>query len=194
MKDVGLAEDLAQDALVAALKRWPETGVPGNPGAWLVATARNRAIDEMRRRASLDRKQDQIGYEIDALPGNAVVDPGAAIDDTIGDDRLRLVFITCHPVLSMEARVALTLRLIGGLTTDEIARACFVAEATVAKRTLSDARYDLLNSVSPSPIVELNRAVAISMAVGPAVALELVDALNNMPSPLPATPDRDQVR
>jgi RNA polymerase sigma-70 factor, ECF subfamily len=339
VKDVGLAEDLAQDALVAALERWPETGVPGNPGAWLMATAKNRAIDQMRRRASFDRKQDQIGYEIDALLGNAVVDPDAAIDDTIGDDLLRLVFISCHPVLSMEARVALTLRLIGGLTTDEIARAYLVPESTVAqrivraKRTLSDAKvpfevprgpefearlssvlqvlylvfnegysatagedwlrpalcedaarlcrilaglvphepevhgllalmeiqasrgrarigtngepvllldqdrsrwdqmlirrglaaldravelggargpyviqaaitachararvasetdwaqiadlYDLLNSVSPSPIVELNRAVAVSMAVGPAVAIELVDALNDVPS------------
>ena len=92
VKDVGLAEDLAQDALVAALERWPETGVPSNPGAWLMATARNRAIDHMRRNASFDRKQDQIGYEIEALLGSAVPDPDAAIDDTIGDDLLRLVF------------------------------------------------------------------------------------------------------
>ncbi|MDQ2667200.1 MAG: RNA polymerase sigma factor [Gemmatimonadota bacterium] len=339
VKDVGLAEDLAQDALVAALERWPETGVPSNPGAWLMTTAKNRAVDHMRRSASFDRKQDQIGYEMDALLGSAVVDPDAALDDTIGDDLLRLVFISCHPVLSMEARVALTLRLLGGLTTDEIARAYLVPEATVAqrivraKRTLSDARvpfevprgpefearlssvlqvlylvfnegysatagedwlrpalcedaarlcrilaglvpnepevhgllalmeiqasrararvgasgepvllldqdrsqwdqmlirrglaaldralelggakgpyaiqaaitacharariagdtdwaqiahlYDVLNAVSPSPIVELNRAVAVSMAAGPAVALELVNALGSEPS------------
>ena len=339
VKDVGLAEDLAQDALVAALERWPESGVPSNPGAWLMQTARNRAIDQMRRSANFDRKQDQIGYEIDAQLGRAVPDPDAAIDDTIGDDLLRLVFISCHPVLSTEARVALTLRLLGGLTTDEIARAFLVPEATIAqrivraKRTLSDAKvpfevprgpefearlssvlqvlylvfnegysatagddwlrpalcedaarlgrilaglvpreaevhgllalmeiqasrsrarlgpggepvllldqdrslwdqmlirrglaaldkalaiggrsgpytiqaaitacharahnaaetdwaqivalYDVLNSVWPSPIVELNRAVAVSMAVGPAVALELVDALKDLPS------------
>ena len=339
VKDVGLAEDFAQDALVAALERWPETGVPNNPGAWLMQTARNRAIDQMRRSANFDRKQGQIGYEIDALLGSAVPDPDAAIDDTIGDDLLRLVFISCHPILSTEARVALTLRLLGGLTTDEIARAFLVPEATIAqrivraKRTLSDAKvpfevprgaefdarlssvlqvlylvfnegysattgddwlrpalcedaarlcrilaglvpnepevhgllalmeiqasrsrarlgpngepvllldqdralwdqmlirrglaaldraleiggttgaytvqaaitachararaasetdwaqiaelYDVLNAVSPSPIVELNRAVAVSMAVGPAVALDLVDKLNALPS------------
>lgn len=339
VKDVGLAEDLAQDALLAALERWPETGVPSNPGAWLMQTAKNRAIDQMRRRSNFDRKQDQIGYEMDALLGSAVPDPDAAIDDTIGDDLLRLVFISCHPVLTTEARVALTLRLLGGLTTDEIARAFLVPEATIAqrivraKRTLSDAKvpfevprgaefdarlssvlqvlylvfnegysattgddwlrpalcedaarlcrilaglvpnepevhgllalmeiqasrsrartgpngepvllldqdralwdqmlirrglaaldraleiggttgtytiqaaiaacharariasntdwaqiaelYDVLNAVSPSPIVELNRAVAVSMAVGPAVALELVDKLKDLPS------------
>ena len=146
VKDVGFAEDLAQDALVAALERWPETGVPSNPGAWLMTTAKNRAIDQMRRRTSFDRKQDQIGFEIESLLASAVVDPDAALDDTIGDDLLRLVFIACHPVLSMEARVALTLRLLGGLTTDEIARAFLVPEATIAqrivraKRTLSDAK------------------------------------------------------
>jgi RNA polymerase sigma-70 factor (ECF subfamily) len=339
VKDVGLAEDLAQDALLAALERWPETGVPSNPGAWLMQTAKNRAIDQLRRRANFDRKQDQLGYEVEAQLGNAVPDLDAAIDDTIGDDLLRLVFISCHPILSTEARVALTLRLLGGLTTDEIARAYLVPEATIAqrivraKRTLSDAKvpfevprgaefearlssvlqvlylvfnegysatagddwlrpglcedaarlcrilaglvpqeaevhgllalmeiqasrsrarlgpggepvllldqdralwdqmlirrglaaldraleiggaigpytiqaaiaacharartaaetdwkqiaelYDALNAVSPSPIVELNRAVAISMAVGPAVALELVDALKDVPA------------
>src|SRR3954464_4121881 len=145
VKDVGLAEDLAQDALVAALERWPESGVPSNPGAWLMQTAKNRAVDQMRRRANFDRKQEQIGYEIDAQLVSAIPDPDAAIDDTIGDDLLRLVFISCHPVLSTEARVALTLRLLGGLTTDEIARAFLVAEPTIAqrivraKRTLSDA-------------------------------------------------------
>ena len=146
VKDVGLAEDLAQDALVAALERWPETGVPDNPGAWLMQTAKNRAIDQMRRRANFDRKQEQLGYEFEAQLGNAVPDLDAAIDDTIGDDLLRLVFIACHPILSMEGRVALTLRLLGGLTTDEIARAYLVPEATIAqrivraKRTLSDAK------------------------------------------------------
>jgi RNA polymerase sigma-70 factor (ECF subfamily) len=339
VKDVGLAEDLAQDALLAALERWPEAGVPSNPGAWLMQTAKNRAIDQLRRRANFDRKQDQLGYEVEAQLGNAVPDLDAAIDDTIGDDLLRLVFISCHPILSTEARVALTLRLLGGLTTDEIARAYLVPEATIAqrivraKRTLSDAKvpfevprgaefearlssvlqvlylvfnegysatagddwlrpalcedaarlcrilaglvrqeaevhgllalmeiqasrsrarlgpggepvllldqdralwdrmlirrglgaldraleiggaigpytiqaaiaacharartaaetdwkqiaefYDALNAVSPSPIVELNRAVAVSMAVGPAVALELVDALKDVPA------------
>ena len=339
VKDVGLAEDLAQDALLAALERWPESGVPNNPGAWLMQTARNRAIDQMRRRATFDRKQDQIGYEIDAQLSSAIPDPDAAIDDTIGDDLLRLVFISCHPVLSTDARVALTLRLVGGLTTDEIARAHLLPEATVAqrivraKKTLTDAKapfevprgaafdarlssvlqvlylifnegysattgddwlrpalcedaarlcrilaglvpneaevhgllalmeiqasrsrarvgpdgepvllldqdrsrwdqmlirrglasldralaldgptgpytiqaaitacharartaaetdwaqiaelYALLNSIAPSPIVELNRAVAISMAEGPAVALELVDALKDVPA------------
>jgi RNA polymerase sigma-70 factor (ECF subfamily) len=332
VKDIGLAEDLAQDALLAALERWPATGVPSNPGAWLMQTAKHRAIDQMRRRANFDRKQDQLGYEVEAQLGSAVPDLDAEIDDTIGDDLLRLVFISCHPVLSTEARVALTLRLLGGLTTDEIARAYLVPEATIAqrivraKRTLADSKvpfevprgaefearlssvlqvlylvfnegysattgddwlrpalcedaarlgrilaglvpqeaeveiqasrsharlgpsgepvllleqdrslwdqmlirrglaaldraleiggstgaytiqaaitachararhagetdwaqiaelYDHLNFVAPSPIVELNRAVAVSMSAGPAVALELVDALRDVPS------------
>ena len=143
--DVGLAEDLAQDALVAALERWPETGVPDNPGAWLMATAKHRAIDKLRRNKLLDRKHEQIGYEIEAQQETAVPDLDAALDDHVGDDLLRLVFISCHPILSMEARVALTLRLLGGLTTVEIARAFLVPEPTIAqrivraKRTLSDA-------------------------------------------------------
>jgi RNA polymerase sigma factor (sigma-70 family) len=144
--DVGIAEDLAQDALVAALERWPESGVPDNPGAWLMATAKHRAIDQLRRRAMLDRKHEQLGHELEAQQEAAVPDLDAAIDDHVGDDLLRLMFISCHPVLSTEAQVALTLRLLGGLTTDEIARAFLVPEPTVAqrvvraKRTLSEAR------------------------------------------------------
>jgi RNA polymerase sigma-70 factor (ECF subfamily) len=145
VRDVGLAEDLAHDALVAALERWPESGVPDNPGAWLMATARRRAIDLLRRRSVLERKHEELGREIDARQEIAVTDLEAGIDDDIGDDLLRLVFTSCHPVLSTEARVALTLRLLGGLTTDEIARAFLVAEPTVAqrivraKRTLAEA-------------------------------------------------------
>jgi RNA polymerase sigma factor (sigma-70 family) len=142
--DVGAAEDLAQDALVAALERWPEAGVPDNPGAWLMATAKHRAIDLLRRRTLLERKHEQLGYELEARQEAAVPDLDAALDDHVGDDLLRLMFTACHPVLSMEARVALTLRLVGGLTTGEIARAFLVPEPTVAqrivraKRTLAD--------------------------------------------------------
>jgi len=144
--DVGLAEDLAQDALVAALERWPRSGVPDNPGAWLMATAKHRAIDQLRRGKMLNRKHEQLGHELAAGRDAALPDLDAAIDDHIGDDLLRLMFIACHPVLSTEARVALTLRLLGGLTTDEIARAFLVPEPTVAqrivraKRTLREAR------------------------------------------------------
>jgi RNA polymerase sigma factor (sigma-70 family) len=144
VRDVGLAEDLAQDALVAALERWPATGVPDKPGAWLMATAKHRAIDVLRRGKMLDRKHVEVVHDLEALQ-EKVPDLDAAIDDPVGDDLLRLVFISCHPVLSREARVALTLRLLGGLTTDEIARAFLVPEATVAqrivraKRTLADA-------------------------------------------------------
>jgi len=144
--DVGLAEDLAQDALVAALERWPEAGVPENPGAWLMATARRRAIDTFRRGKLLDRKHAELAHELEELQEAAVPELDAALDDPVGDDLLRLVFICCHPVLSMEARVALTLRLLGGLTTEEIARAFLVPVATLqqrivrAKRTLSEAR------------------------------------------------------
>jgi len=146
VRDVGLAEDLAQDALVAALERWPESGVPDNPGAWLMTTAKRRAIDRLRRDRMLDGKHVELGREIDARLADAVADLEAAIDDPVGDDLLRLIFIACHPVLSTEARAALTLRLIGGLTTDEIARAFLVAEPTVAqrivraKRALADAQ------------------------------------------------------
>ncbi len=145
VRDVGLAEDLAHDALVAALEQWPESGIPDNPGAWLMATAKHRAIDRLRRGSLAERKHQEIGRELDARQETAVEELEAAIDDPIGDDLLRLVFISCHPVLSAEARVALTLRLLGGLTTDEIARAFLVAEPTIAqrivraKRTLAEA-------------------------------------------------------
>ena len=144
--DVGVAEDLAQDALVAALEQWPKSGVPDNPGAWLMATAKHRAIDQLRRSTLVQRKHEQLVPELEAQQERAVPDLDAAIDDHVGDDLLRLVFISCHPVLSTEARVALTLRLLGGLTTDEIARAFLVSEPTIAqrivraKRTLADAR------------------------------------------------------
>jgi RNA polymerase sigma-70 factor, ECF subfamily len=146
MGDVGVAEDLAQDALVAALERWPESGVPDNPGAWLMATAKHRAIDLLRRRTLHQRKHEQLGYELEAQQEMAVPDLDASIDDHVGDDLLRLMFTACHPVLSTEARVALTLRLVGGLTTEEIARAYLVPTATIAqrivraKRTLAEAR------------------------------------------------------
>ncbi|MFL4976984.1 MAG: RNA polymerase sigma factor [Xanthobacteraceae bacterium] len=143
VRDVGLAEELAQDALVAALERWPETGIPDNPAAWLMATGRNRAIDLFRRRALLARKHAELGHEVDEA---VTPDLDAALDDDIGDDLLRLMFTSCHPVLSTEARVALTLRLLGGLTTEEIARAFLVSEQALgqriirAKRTLGKAR------------------------------------------------------
>ncbi|HEY3050759.1 MAG TPA: sigma-70 family RNA polymerase sigma factor, partial [Gaiellaceae bacterium] len=146
VRDVGLAEELAQDALVVALERWPESGVPDNPGAWLMTTAKHRAIDRLRRRKRLERKHEELGRELEARHGTAGRDLDAALDDHVGDDLLRLVFISCHPVLSREARAALTLRLLGGLTTEEIARAFLVPEATVAqrivraKRTLAQAR------------------------------------------------------
>jgi RNA polymerase sigma factor (sigma-70 family) len=146
VRDVGLAEELAQDALVAALQQWPESGIPDNPGAWLMATAKHRAIDAFRRNKRLERRHEELGRELQAQQEMAVPDFNAALDDDIGDDLLRLVFVSCHPVLSTEARVALTLRLLGGLTTEEIARAFLVPEPTVAqrivraKRTLSEAR------------------------------------------------------
>jgi RNA polymerase sigma-70 factor (ECF subfamily) len=145
-RDIGIAEDLAHDALVAALEHWPATGVPENPGAWLMATARRRGIDRLRRQKMLDRTHEQLGRETDARQAAAVADFETAVDDDIGDDLLRLMFTACHPLLSREARVALTLRLVGGLTTGEIARAFLLPEATVAqrivraKRTLAEAR------------------------------------------------------
>jgi len=144
VRDVGLAEDLAQDALVAALEQWPTAGIPDNPGAWLMATAKHRAIDRLRRSQMLDRKHEELGREMGERE-MMVPDLAATIDDPVGDDLLRLIFIACHPVLPTEARVALTLRLLGGLTTEEIARAFLISEPTVAqrivraKRTLSDA-------------------------------------------------------
>ena len=143
VRDVGIAEDLAQDALVAALQQWPESGVPDKPGAWLMAAAKNRAIDLFRRNELLERKHQELGHETSQ---HVMPDLDAALDDPVGDDLLRLIFIACHPVLSTEARTALTLRLLGGLTTDEIARAFLTPEPTVAqrivraKRTLSEAR------------------------------------------------------
>jgi RNA polymerase sigma factor (sigma-70 family) len=145
VRDVGLAEELAQDALVVALEKWPATGIPDNPGAWLMATAKHRSIDRLRRSKLAERKHEELGREIDAEQETAVANLEAALDDDIGDDLLRLVFTSCHPVLSTEARVALTLRLLGGLTTEEIARAFLVAEPTIAqrivraKRTLAEA-------------------------------------------------------
>lgn len=131
--DIGLAEDLAQDALVAALEQWPASGVPDNPGAWLMATAKHRAIDHFRRSERLDRKHQELGREFEKRE-LAVPDFTAALEDEVGDDLLRLIFTACHPVLSSEARLALTLRLLGGLTTAEIARAFLVPEATMAQR------------------------------------------------------------
>ena len=133
VRDVGVAEELAQDALVAALEKWPESGIPDNPGAWLMGTAKHRAIDFLRRGTLIDRKHEDLGREM-AEREMQVPDLAAAMDDNIGDDMLRLVFIACHPVLSTEARVALTLRLLGGLTTEEIARAYLVSEPTMAQR------------------------------------------------------------
>ncbi|KRB09467.1 RNA polymerase sigma factor [Lysobacter sp. Root690] len=146
VRDVGLAEELAQDALVVALEKWPDSGVPDNPGAWLMQTAKNRAIDRLRRKKLLDRKHEEIGREIEASQDEVEDAFFDKLDDDIGDDLLRLVFISCHPVLSTEARLALTLRLLGGLTTDEIARAFLASEPTIAqrivraKRTLADAQ------------------------------------------------------
>jgi len=145
LRNVGLAEELAQDALVSALEQWPRTGSPDNPGAWLMATAKNRALDELRRRKLVERKSTAIAHEAPLL-GQAGPQPEEAADDDIGDDLLRLTFIACHPVLATEARTALTLRLLGGLSTAEIARAFLVAEPTIAqrivraKRTLAEAR------------------------------------------------------
>lgn len=133
VRDVGIAEELAQDALVAALEQWPSAGIPDKPGAWLMATAKHRAIDFLRRGTLVDRKHEDLGREM-AEREMAVPDLAAAMDDSIGDDMLRLVFIACHPVLSTEAQVALTLRLLGGLTTEEIARAFLAAEPTIAQR------------------------------------------------------------
>ncbi|HET9982010.1 MAG TPA: RNA polymerase sigma factor [Longimicrobiales bacterium] len=146
VRDVGLAEDLAQDALVVALEKWPETGVPDNPGAWLMATAKRRGIDALRRSTRVERKHEELARELEDRLGSEEAELDASIDDPVGDDLLRLVFICCHPVLATEARVALTLRLLGGLTTEEIARAFLVPVPTVAqrivraKRTLAEAR------------------------------------------------------
>ncbi|HZJ54550.1 MAG TPA: RNA polymerase sigma factor [Myxococcaceae bacterium] len=145
VRDVGLAEDLAQEALITALERWPETGIPGNPGAWLMATAKNRAVDQLRRKQMLERAHGEIASDVGGQPA-VRPDLETAIDEDVGDDLLRLMLVACHPVLSTEARVALTLRLLGGLTTEEIARAFLVPEPTIAqrivraKRTLAEAK------------------------------------------------------
>ena len=144
VRDVGLAEELAQDALVTALERWPESGVPDNPGAWLMTAAKHRAIDQLRRKKLIERKHEALAYESEGEAGDGKSELETMLDDDIGDDLLRLIFTACHPVLSAEARAALTLRLLGGLTTDEIARAFLVPEPTIsqrivrAKRTLSE--------------------------------------------------------
>jgi RNA polymerase sigma factor (sigma-70 family) len=146
VRDVGLAEEFAQDALVTALERWPESGIPDNPGAWLTATAKNRVIDHFRRNKLLERKHEELAREMKSQQEAAVANFDIAGEDDIADDLLRLVFVSCHPILSTEARVALTLRLLGGLTTDEIARAFLTPEPTIAqrivraKRTLSEAK------------------------------------------------------
>jgi RNA polymerase sigma factor (sigma-70 family) len=146
VRDVGRAEDLAQDALVAALEQWPVDGIPRNPGAWLMAAAKHRAIDLLRRDKRLERKHEELGYELEAQREARAPDLDAALDDDVGDDLLRMMFTACHPTLATEARVALTLRLLGGLTTAEIARAFLVSEPTIAqrivraKRTLADKR------------------------------------------------------
>jgi RNA polymerase sigma-70 factor, ECF subfamily len=134
VRDVGVAEDLAHDALVVALEQWPDSGIPRNPGAWLMAAAKNRAIDFFRRNKLLERKHEELGYELESEREAGTLALDAALDDDVGDDLLRLMFTACHPVLSTEARVALTLRLLGGLTTKEIARAFLVSEPTVAQR------------------------------------------------------------
>ena len=146
VRDVGVAEEMAQDALVAALEQWPDSGVPDNPGAWLMTIAKRRAIDYFRRNQRVERKHEELGYQLGSRQDDSAAALDATLDDHVGDDLLRLIFIACHPVLSTEARVALTLRLLGGLTTEEIARAFLVSEPTIAqrivraKRTLADKR------------------------------------------------------
>ena len=164
--DVGLAEDLAQDALVVALEKWPKTGVPDNPAAWLLSTAKHRAIDQLRRRTMLEKKHTLIGHELEEQQ-NAAADFDMALDDPIGDDLLRLIFTACHPVLTSEARVALTLRLLGGLTTDEIARAFLASESTVAqrivraKRTLAEAHVPYEVPRGPELVERLSAVLGV---------------------------------
>ena len=167
VRDVGLAEDLAQDALMAALEQWPESGVPRNPGAWLMSTARRRAIDHFRHRGMADAKHEQLGRETDERQPDVADTLVDAMDDEIGDDLLRLLFISCHPVLSMEARAALTLRLLGGLTTVEIARAFLVPEPTIAqrivraKRTLAEARVPYEVPRGPERAARITSVLAV---------------------------------
>ena len=165
--DIGRAEELAQDALVAALERWPQAGIPDNPGAWLMATAKHRAIDVLRRDRLIERKHEALGHELDVEPMAAAPDSDAALDDDIGDDLLRLVFMACHPLLATEAQVALTLRLLGGLTTAEIARAFLVPEPTIAqrivraKRTLADAQVPFEVPRGPQLAARLSSVLAV---------------------------------
>lgn len=165
--DVGLAEDLAQDALLVALERWPEMGVPDNPGAWLMAAAKRRAVDQFRRDKMLARKHGQLGHELEAQQEAHAPDLDAALDDPIGDDLLRLIFICCHPVLSREARVALTLRLLGGLSTEEIARAFLVSVPTIqqrivrAKRTLREAQIPFEVPLPPELAARLSSVLEV---------------------------------
>ena len=167
VRDLGLAEELAQDALVAALERWPGSGVPDNPGAWLMATAKNRALDVLRRDRRVERKHEEVRYTLEAGQESAAADPEAAIDEDVGDDLLRLVFTSCHPVLSTDARVALTLRLLGGLTTEEIARAFLVPAPTLAarivraKRTLSEARVPFEVPKGPELVARLSSVLEV---------------------------------
>jgi len=158
VRDVGLAEELAQDALVAALEAWPKSGIPDNPGAWLIATAKNRALDHFRRNKLLERKHEQLGHELELQQETAEPDLDAMFDD-IGDDLLRLMFTACHPLLATEARVALTLRLLGGLTTDEIARAFLVPEPTIAQRIVR-AKRTLAEAHVPFEVPRGNEVVA----------------------------------
>ncbi|MGH3377529.1 MAG: RNA polymerase sigma factor, partial [Actinoallomurus sp.] len=163
VRDVGVAEELAQDALVVALEKWPRSGVPDNPGAWLMATAKHRAIDRIRRDQRLETKRDQLGHALEtAGQDTAEEEIDAALDDEVGDDLLRLMFISCHPVLSTEARVALTLRLLGGLTTDEIARAFLVPEPTVAQRIVRAKRTLARKKIPFEVPPEAERAARLS--------------------------------
>ncbi|MCO5994189.1 RNA polymerase sigma factor [Actinoallomurus sp. WRP9H-5] len=162
MRDVGVAEELAQDALVAALEQWPQDGVPDNPGAWLMATAKHRAIDRIRREKRFEQKQQEIGRDLETRQDPTDAELEAALGEDLGDDLLRLMFISCHPVLSTEARVALTLRLLGGLTTDEIARAFLVPEATVAQRIVRAKRTLAKKKVPFEVPPEAERAARLS--------------------------------
>jgi len=170
--DIGLAEDLAQDALVAALEQWPSAGIPRNPGAWLMQAAKHRAIDQLRRRHLLQRKHEEIAYALER-DQNAMPTPEDRLDDNVGDDLLRLIFIACHPILSTEGRVALTLRLLGGLTTDEIARAFLAPEPTIAQRIVR-AKKALARAGVP---FEVPRSDALTERIAP--VLEVVYLIFN---------------
>jgi RNA polymerase sigma factor (sigma-70 family) len=171
VRDVGVAEDLAQDALIAALEQWPESGVPDNPGAWLMGTGKHRAIDWLRRSTALERKHQELGREVQVQRASSEIDLDAALDDDIGDDLLSLIFTACHPVLSTEARIALTLRVVGALSTAEIARAFLVSETTVAqrivraKRTLAEARVSFEVPTGPERDPRLASVLEVIYAI-----------------------------